>query len=155
MTLRSFLVAVIALFALPLPALAQSDDEKAIKAVIIQLFDGMRIADSTMVASAFATNAILAGIGTQADPNAITHTPAEVFVQNVTRPRADILDERTDNMEIRVDDRLATAWVPYSFYIGDNFSHCGVNAIQLAKLNGDWKITYVMDTRRRENCIIH
>ncbi len=155
MTLRSFLLPVLALIALPLSALAQSDDEKAIKAIIIQLFDGMRIADSTMVASAFASNAILAGIGTQADPNAITHTPAEVFVQNVTRPRADILDERTDDIEIRVDDRLATAWVPYSFYIGDNFSHCGVNAIQLAKLNGTWKITYVMDTRRRENCIIH
>jgi hypothetical protein len=58
-------------------------------------------------------------------------------------------------MEIRVDERLAAAWVPYSFYIGTNFSHCGVNAIQLAKLDGAWKITYVMDTRRRDNCIIN
>jgi len=155
MALRFLLILLLAVTAMPYSTFAQNEDESAIKAVIIQLFDGMRLADSTMVASAFAPNAILAGIGTQADPNAITHTPAEVFVQNVTRPRADILDERTGDMEIRIDDRLATAWVPYSFYIGDNFSHCGVNAIQLAKLNGTWKITYVMDTRRRDNCIIN
>lgn len=140
---------------LPFSAIAQNDDEVAIKAVIIQLFDGMRLADSTKVASTFAPNALLAGIGTPADPNTITHTPVIVFVQNVSRPRADILDERTDEMEIRVDDRLATAWVPYAFYIGTNFSHCGVNAIQLAKLEGAWKITYVMDTRRKENCIVN
>jgi hypothetical protein len=155
MALRFLLILLLAVTAMPYSTFAQNEDESAIKAVIIQLFDGMRLADSTMVASAFAPNAILAGIGTQADPNAITHTPAEVFVQNVTRPRADILDERTGDMEIRIDDKLATAWVPYSFYIGDNFSHCGVNAIQLANLNGTWKITYVMDTRRRDNCIIN
>jgi hypothetical protein len=155
MTIRFFLIPLLVMFVLPLSGFAQNDDEAAIKAVIIQLFDGMRLADSTMVASAFAPNAMLAGIGTQADPNAITHTQAAVFVQNVTRPRADVLDERTGDMEIRVDDRLGTAWVPYSFYIGDNFSHCGVNAIQLAKLDGTWKITYVMDTRRRDNCIIN
>jgi hypothetical protein len=155
MALRFFSILLLAVTAMPYSTFAQSDDENAIKAVIIQLFDGMRVADSTMVASAFAPNAILAGIGSQADPNAITHTPAAVFVQNVTRPRADILDERTGDMEIRVDDRLATAWVPYTFYIGSNFSHCGVNAIQLAKLDGGWKITYVMDTRRKDNCILN
>lgn len=152
---RFISILLLAVAMLPLTTSAQNDDEAAIKAVIIQLFDGMRVADSTTVASSFAPNAILAGIGSQADPNAITHTPAAVFVQNVTRPRADILDERTGDMEIRVDERLATAWVPYSFYIGTNFSHCGVNAIQLAKLDGAWKITYVMDTRRKDNCIIN
>jgi hypothetical protein len=155
MTTRILLVLLLVLAVSPFAAFAQSEDEAAVKAVIIQLFDGMRLADSTKVASAFASNALLAGIGSQADPNAITHTPASVFVQNVTRPRADILDERTDEMEVRIDERLATAWVPYAFYIGSNFSHCGVNAIQLAKLNGAWKITHVMDTRRRDNCIIN
>lgn len=155
MTSRLFVALALTLLLLPASTIAQNTDEAAIKAVIIQLFDGMRMADSTMAASAFAPNALLAGIGTQADPNAISHTPAEVFVRNVTRPRADVLDERTDEMEIRIDDRLATAWVPYSFYIGENFSHCGVNAIQLAKLDGNWKITYVMDTRRKDNCIVN
>lgn len=155
MVKRLFAALVVAFLFVPAQTHAQSGEEAAIRAVIIQLFDGMRMADSTMAASAFAPNAILAGIGTQADPNAISHTPAEVFVRNVTRPRNDVLDERTDEMEIRVDDRLATAWVPYAFYIGENFSHCGVNAIQLAKLNGEWKITYVMDTRRKDNCIVN
>ena len=37
----------------------------------------------------------------------------------------------------------------YRFYVGDTFSHCGVNAVQLAKLDGRWQITNLMDTRRQ------
>lgn len=115
----------------------------------------MRLADSTMVSSTFVDNALLASVVEREGKQSITHTPAEVFIRNVTRPRADILDERTDEMEIRIDDNIAMAWVPYAFYVGKNFSHCGVNAIQLAKTNSEWKIIFVIDTRRKENCILN
>jgi hypothetical protein len=136
-------------------SLGQSKEHDAIKATILRLFDGMRLADSTMVSSTFTENALLASVTESGGKQSITHTPAEIFIRNVTRPRADILDERTDEMEILIDDNIATAWVPYAFYIGKNFSHCGVNAIQLAKTNGEWKIIFVIDTRRKENCILN
>jgi len=135
-------------------SLSQNDETAAIKSVIIQLFDGMRAADSTMMAQTFTPNALLASIGTTNDPNVIVHTPATAFVQNIARPRNDVLDERTADMDIKVDGNMAAAWVPYSFYIGDTFSHCGVNSMQFAKIEGNWKITYVMDTRRKDNCIV-
>jgi len=135
-------------------SLAQTDDKIAVERVIIQLFDGMRAADTTMMAQVFTPNALLASIGRSNDPNVIVHTPATSFVQSIGRPRNDVYDERTAEMDIKVDGNMASAWVPYSFYIGDTFSHCGVNSIQLAKFEGSWKITYVIDTRRKENCIV-
>jgi hypothetical protein len=35
--------------------------------------------------------------------------------------------------EVQIDDNLAAVWTEYEFYVGKNFSHCGVNAFQLVK----------------------
>jgi hypothetical protein len=48
---------------------------------------------------------------------------------------------------------MATAWVPYKFYRGRQFSHCGVNAFTLIKLTSEWKIGSITDTRREEQCL--
>ncbi len=53
---------------------------------------------------------------------------------------------------IRIDADLAVVWTPYKFFVGKKFSHCGVNSFQLIKLNGNWKIQYLIDTRRKEGC---
>lgn len=155
--MKKIILGVLLLFTAALSSIAhaQSADHDAVKATILRLFDGMRMADSTMVSSTFAENALLASVAERDGKQSISHTPAEIFIRNVTRPRADMLDERTEEMEVRIDDHIATAWVPYAFYIGKNFSHCGVNAIQLAKTNGEWKIIFVIDTRRKENCIVN
>jgi len=154
--MKTFLIGIVMMLSLGIwqPGKAQSVDHDAVKATILRLFDGMRLADSTIVSSTFAENALLASVVEKEGKQSINHTPAEVFIRNVTRPRADILDERTEEMEISIDDNIASAWVPYAFYIGKNFSHCGVNAIQLAKTNGEWKIIFVIDTRRKDDCIL-
>jgi len=54
--------------------------------------------------------------------------------------------------KILIDSQLASVWTDYKFYIGDKFSHCGVNSFQLVKLNDGWKIVYIIDTRRKEGC---
>ncbi|MCS3859218.1 hypothetical protein [Salinibacter ruber] len=52
-------------------------------------------------------------------------------------------------MEVRVDGPLASAWVPYVFYRGDERSHCGVNAVQLVRGPDGWRILQLTDTRRQ------
>ncbi|HEY0898874.1 MAG TPA: hypothetical protein VGD90_06050, partial [Sphingobacteriaceae bacterium] len=63
-----------------------------------------------------------------------------------------VWDEQITFDAIQVDAGLASVWTSYKFYLGKNFSHCGVNSFQLVKMNGNWKITYLIDTRRKENC---
>jgi len=64
----------------------------------------------------------------------------------------DAADERIVFETIRIDGPLASVWTPYNFYYEGKFSHCGVNSFQLVKINGEWKIQYLIDTRRKQGC---
>ena len=75
------------------------------------------------------------------------------FLNAVGNPHDKIWDERISNLEIQVDNNLAQAWMNFSFYLGGNLSHCGVNAMQFIRTGGIWKIIYLIDTRRKHNCI--
>jgi hypothetical protein len=134
-------------------AYAQNDDEKAIKNTINQLFDGMRKSDSTMIRSAFNTNAILQTIVTNKAGNAqVKDVDVGLFVKSITKPHTAIYDERIVFTKILIDDKLASVWTDYQFYVGNAFSHCGVNSFQLVKTPAGWKIVYLIDTRRKEQC---
>ena len=47
---------------------------------------------------------------------------------------------------------MASVWTPYEFYFNGTFSHCGANSFQLFKEDNQWKIIFLVDIRRRENC---
>ncbi len=128
--------------------------ESEIQSVIETLFDGMRAGDSSMVASAFTRDAVMQTI-TQNREGTIVKVDGNLqqFLTAVGTPHEQIWDEKIGGYEIKIDGELASAWTPYQFFVGENFSHCGVNSFQLAKLDGEWKIIYIVDTRRRTNCI--
>ncbi len=135
-----------------LNCLAQ-DDETAVKVVINNMFDGMRKTDSSLIRSAFAPKAILQTIAKTKEGKVLVRSePIDTFIMAVTRPRKEIYDERITFDLVKVDADLAIAWTPYQFFIDEKFSHCGVNSFQLVKIEGQWKIQYLIDTRRREDC---
>jgi hypothetical protein len=133
------------------PAAAQNaDDETAIRAVITQLFDGMRTRDTVAMNATFHAEARLYSLGR--DGAVEVATPAE-FAQSVaTAPAGLLLDEVIHDVELRVDGPVATAWTYYDFFVGERFSHCGYNAFQLLNAGGAWRIVAITDSRRREGC---
>lgn len=132
---------------------AQSDEEAA-KAPILQFFEGMRRSDSNMIKASLAPNAILQTIGQNKEGQTVVRTEdLKKFITSVTQPHDKVYDERITFNSIKIDANLANIWTPYQFYIGDTFSHCGVNSFQLVRFNGAWKIQYIIDTRRKDNCL--
>jgi hypothetical protein len=144
---------VAALVGAPGRALAQSDEEAAVMAVVTALFDAMRAGDSTALRATLhpgataATTFVRDGV-----PTLERETSLDGFVQAVGTPHEGVWDERIRDAEVEVDGTLATAWMKYAFYVGENFSHCGVDAFQLFKSADGWKIFHIADTRRREGC---
>lgn len=132
-------------------------EEAAIEQAIKNLFDGMRTSNGDMVREAFADGAILRSVSINQNGETVINsgTTVEAFAAAVDRPKeaSQIWDERIPRYEIKVDGPLASVWTPYQFYIGENFSHCGVNSFQMAKSNGKWEIIYIVDTRRRTDCV--
>ena len=128
---------------------AQNTSEKEIVKPIENLFNAMKSADSLGVKNAFSGSAIMQTFGKNQE---IRTDKVEDFAKQVGASQAGDLDERFTISKILVDGNMASVWVPYQFYYKGNFSHCGVNSFQLVKINDEWKIQYIIDTRRKDNC---
>lgn len=133
-------------------ASAQSVEEEEVRAVVQRLFDGMRAGDSTAVRSVFHPAARLLSVGMRDGQPAVIPGSIDDFVQAVGTPHEEVWDERVWNIDIRVDGDLAAAWMDYAFYLGGQFSHCGVDAFQFFRAPDGWKIIGLTDTRRKDGC---
>ncbi len=127
--------------------------EDSVKAVVNNLFTGMKNADAVLLKSTFADSAILQAITRNKEGKTIIQTEEVAgFVEQVSKMPKDAADERITFDVLRIDGPLAIVWTPYKFYFNGKFSHCGVNSFQLVRINGNWKIQYLIDTRRRAGC---
>lgn len=150
MALGSLLVGSVAAPAAAQVAADPHAEHQAVRAVVDRLFDGMRSRDTTMIRSTFSDQALFFGLGR--DGNVRTDTPSAFISSIAQAPAGMVLDEVLHDVEIRVDGSLATVWTYYDFFAGDNFSHCGYDAMQLLKVRDEWKIVALADTRRTEGC---
>ena len=135
---------------------AQSNDNEAIKATINRLFEGMKKGDSAIARSVFHPKAILQSVGFSAKNNKNyfnSESRLEGFFKSIGTPHAEVWDEKPGNYEIKIDSQMAQVWVSYEFYLGGQFNHCGIDNITLFKEEKDWKIIYLIDTERKENCV--
>ena len=136
-----------------LKSFSQTEEDK-VKAPILRFFEGMKKSDSTIIKSSLAPKAILQTISKNREGNMFVHTEdLQKFITGISQPHPEVYDERITFDVIRIDADLAFAWTPYKFYVGEKFSHCGVNSFQLVRLNGEWKIQYIIDTRRKDKCL--
>jgi len=127
--------------------------EDSVKAVVKQLFDGMKNSDATMIRSTFADSAILQSVGRNKDGKiAIENDKVDEFAKLISGLKKGAADEQIVFESIKIDGPLAMVWAPYKFYFEGKFSHCGVDSFQLVFINGQWKIQYLVDTRRKQPC---
>ena len=157
--LQSFLIILIFFF-LPFQTIAQGEpeikEEHQIKLLIDKLFDGMREGDSAKVASVFGKDVnMYTSFNNQQGEKVIKKGVLSSFLKAIGTPHDDIWDEKIWNTKIEIDGGIAQVWTDYAFYIGTEFSHCGIDAFHLIKENEQgWKIVHLMDTRRKEDCEI-
>jgi hypothetical protein len=149
---RLFLISFFALSGFTAFGQSTNLETEAVKKVINQLFEGMRKGDSTMVSGTFSKGMILQTISEREGKVQVKTDKPSGFLKAVGTPHPEIWDERITFDQVLIDDNLASVWTSYQFYVGDKFSHCGVNSFQLVKGNEGWKIVYLIDTRRKENC---
>ena len=122
--------------------------DQAVVSVIVELFDGMRAGDSAMVRRTFAPDARLVSTSIRDGQPVLESVEIDRFIEAVGTPHEEVWDERLWNVEVRVDANLATVWTEYAFYLGEELSHCGVDAFQLFRSRDGWKIFQIADTRR-------
>ena len=125
--------------------------EDSVKAVVNQLFEGMKASDPAMIRGVFADSAILQSIGNTKDNRTVVRDEkVSEFADQISKLPKGAADERIKFDVVKIDGALAIVWAPYEFWYNGQFSHCGADSFQLVRLNGKWKIQYLIDTRRRD-----
>ena len=131
---------------------AQSTED-SVKNTVNLLFEGMKNADPSILKKAFSDSAILQTIARNKEGNTIIRNgTVAAFAEAISKSTKGALDERIQFETIKIDGPLAIVWTPYKFYNNGVLIHCGVNSFQLVRINGEWKIQYLIDTRRRDGC---
>lgn len=128
--------------------------EDSVKNVVNKLFDGMKQSNRAMLLNCFADSAVLQTIGRNREGKLIVRNESiQDFAASIASTAPGSLDERISFNMIKIDGDLASVWTPYSFYYNNKFSHCGVNSFQLVRTADGWKIQYIIDTRRKDQCL--
>ena len=127
--------------------------EDSIKAVINKMFIGMKNSDTAMVKSCFTETAFMQTFGKSKEGKTIitTDTPGD-FAKIIATIPAGAADEQIVFKDLKIDGPMAAVWTPFKLYFNGKFYSCGVNSFQLVRLNNEWKIQYILDTRRKGNC---
>jgi hypothetical protein len=136
---------------------AQTPENVAVMKPIDKLFKGMKQGDSSLVREAFTKAVTMTTIAIDKDgkPSIKHESSLDGFLKAVGTPHSEVWSEMIWDTKIEIDGNMAQAWTPYAFYIGNKFSHCGVDAFQLFKgTDGAWKIFHLADTRQKEGCHI-
>lgn len=137
--------------------IAQSSQEVKAKDAIVTFFDGFHKGDTTIMKTVLADKVVLQTALKNKEGNDVLRNDGDVsnlLNAIANRPDEQKWDERLLDYIIKVDGNMANVWTPYEFWLNGEFSHCGVNSFQLFHDNGQWKIIYLIDTRRRSDCDI-
>ena len=142
------------LFCIALNSNAQDGEQDKVKAAIENFFEAFHKQD-TLALKAMAKGDIkLQSISVNKEGKTVLQESSyEAFVKSIASiPKDKTFEEKLLDFSIQIDGNMANAWTPYEFWYNGSFSHCGVNSFQLIKEDRDWKIIYLVDTRRREGC---
>lgn len=128
-------------------------DSIQIAEIITEIFDGMRQSDTMKMAGHMHSSAKMQSLNVDGSGNKVSKLSGVAGWLNAVAKNSDVVwDEQVDNLRVQSDGSIATAWMNYKFYLGDELSHCGTNSFQFIKTDEKWKIIYVIDSRNEGNC---
>ena len=133
--------------------MASMTPQDSVKAVITQFFNGMKNLDTVAIRATFTEGVIFQTIAWNKDGETLIKTESvDDFLKVIVKEEKGSLDERITFGQVLVDGALASVWTPYNFFYKGQFAHCGVNSFQMVKIKGNWRIQYLIDTRRKKGC---
>jgi len=133
-----------------------SPEEEEVKKVVTDFFGAFHKQDSVALRNLTHTSVTMQSIGDNAEGKTQLSTSSfENFLRSIVSiPSTTKFEEKLHGFEIHINGPLAQVTTPYTFHINGKLSHCGVNSFTMVKEERKWKISYLIDTRNRNECEI-
>ena len=136
------------------PIEAQQTQKDKIKKVISLFFEGLQSGDTLKIKKTISKDLVLQTTFINKEGKSILKKESVSTFLNLvaSKKNEDKWEERLLSYHIQIDDNMANVWTPYKFYLNNKFSHCGVNSFQMFNDGEQWKIIYLIDTKRKQDC---
>lgn len=140
---------------LSISTFGQSQQEEAeVKKVVTDFFEAFHQQDSVALRNLAHSTIKMQSIGKDREGKMKVSTSSYGdFLKSIAGiPSTTKFEEKLHSFNVQVNGPLAQVITPYSFLVNDKLSHCGVNSFTIVKEADEWKIIYLIDTRKREGC---
>jgi hypothetical protein len=114
------------------------------------MFTAMRTHDVETLRSTVMEGATIVRVG-EGDDGKVRHglvSDADFIAGTAGDSGMEIDEHFTSTPAVRIDGPIAALWGPYEVYVDGERKHCGVDAVQLAQLDGRWRVTAIVYTAR-------
>ncbi|HEX6910391.1 MAG TPA: nuclear transport factor 2 family protein [Longimicrobium sp.] len=128
-----------------------SPETAAVIEVTNRLFAAMEARDTAAIRALFLRSATIVAVGRQNGAAVVRERGVGEFLPGIVSAPAPLV-ERMWNPEVRIEGDLATLRARYEFHRGTELSHCGVDAFQLVRVDGAWRIAALSYTVQTEDC---
>jgi hypothetical protein len=152
------LLLLLTLLSLPLPGLAgsEADERGEILGLMARAFDAVasrnpddmraiQLAEGTSLSFRPQPNGKAGELEMRMSSN-------EALVASDVDDGRRFLERWTGEPVVMIRGPLATVWGEYEFFIDGKFSHCGIDSVDVARVDGEWKIVNWSWTVEKEHC---
>lgn len=134
----------------------QEDDHAAILAVMQKAFDAVQSSDPEDWRAIQLAEGTSLSFRPHPDGEAgklqMRMTRNETFVEGLNPDGREFFERWTSEPTVMIRGPIAVVWGEYDFWVDGEIVHCGVDAVDLVKIDGFWKIANFMWTVERDNC---
>ena len=134
----------------------QDDDRAAILVVMQKAFDAVQSADPEDWRAIQMAEGTSLSFRPHPDGEAgklqMRMTRNEAFVEGLKPDGREYLERWTSEPTVMIRGPIAVVWGEYEFRVDGELAHCGVDAVDLVKVDGSWMIANFMWTVEGENC---
>lgn len=125
-------------------------DRKAVIAVADSVLAALTSGDNATLSRLVVDSAVVGGVS-QRDRGSL-----RTWGLYINRKGPSTFTERGFDATARVQGGVAQVWLPYDLYVGDKWSHCGVDVFTLMKTEGRWRVAALIYTiEQPPACIKH
>ncbi len=130
------------------PHMPTDAEREAILASVQGIFDALAAGDGEILRGIMHPDVLMHSVERAADGTRSSSTSTRDQLIERLEGSEQVLIERMWDAEVRVSGDLAMVWTPYDFYVGEDLSHCGADALLLTRNEDEsWTIIALSWTR--------
>ncbi len=129
----------------------ETTDTDAVLQLVTDFFDAMTARDVERMRAMMTVDGIIYGYQETDEGLQIIRPTHREYLENLAIGEGRLV-ERFWDPRVMVEERLATVWTPYDFYVDGEFNHCGINNFSMLNTDTGWIITGVVFSIEIESC---